>query len=300
MTYLKPKFIVPLALLLGMVAVYSTHLYLQQKEKEIEETDVELKNVVVAAANLATGTSLNASDIVVTQWPEDIIPKGTFERDTLLIGRVIKTDLSAKEVITEAKLAPVGSTGGFSSIIPPGMRALTVAVNVVSGVSGFILPKTFVDVLVTVMPSAKKENATTKIILEDIEVLAVDQDFQREDDDPVTVQSVTLLVTPKDAEKLTLAANEGKLQLALRNSADKLKTAQTSGATLGELIARKSTPPAKPVKRTVTRRPRPAPPVRTVKEKKTEPKVVEVIRASERSEVEFEEQAEEGKNSRGR
>ena len=158
---------------------------------------------------------------------------------------------------------------------------MTVPVNVVSGVGGFILPKTRVDVLVTASPSIKKEEATTKIILENVEVMAIDQTVAKDDSDPVSVKSVTLLVTPEQAGKLALAMNEGTLQLALRNVADD-KASGNDGIVLKELFGGKPEP--KPVKRITYKAPA----------KKVEPddppkRVVEVIRSNERSEVSFDE-----------
>jgi pilus assembly protein CpaB len=181
------------------------------------------------------------------------------------------------EAIIESKLAPKGSEGGFSSIIPDGMRALTVSVNNSSGVGGFILPNTRVDVLVTVSSPVEKEESSTRIILEDIKVLAVDQTFERKEDDPVIVQTVTLLVTPEDAEKLVLASTEGKLQLSLRNNADR-SMMTTSGVKLRQLGVNQSQSGggAGPARRV---QPAEAPPSQ---------KVIEVIRSSERAEVTFE------------
>ena len=165
-------------------------------------------------------------------------------------------------------------------MIPPGMRALTVSVNTQTGVSGFILPNTRVDVLVTVPNPRSKSYSTTKIILEDIKVLAVDQTYERKGDEPVVVQSVTLLVTPEQAEKLALACTEGKLQLSLRNTSD--RTVQpTAGVRLSELITRRRYTP------TVTKKPVEST-QKTVEPEVTE-HVVEVIRSSERSNVKFEE-----------
>ena len=186
---------------------------------------------------------------------------------------MIKAEAFPGDLIIESKLAPVGSEGGFSSIIPPGMRALTVEVNTYVGVGGFILPNTRVDVLVTVPSYQDKEEASTRIILENIKVLAVDQTFQRKGDDPVTVQTVTLLVTPEQAEKLVLASTEGKLQLSLRNDADDGKLS-TSGVQLKELVKKSA-----PVRRSTVRR------AQTPQKDK---KVVEVIESGERENVTFE------------
>jgi len=198
-----------------------------------------------------------------------------------VVGRVVRADAYAGEAILEDKLAPKGSEGGFSSVIPPGMRALTVSVNNYSGVGGFVLPNTRVDVLVTVPSPYRKGDSITKIILEDIKVLAVDQIYEREKDDPVKVQTVTLLVSPKQAEQLVLASTEGKLQLSLRNTADR-STKLAYGVKLNELITRRQAYAAKP-------RSASASSVENTKQKAVQNKqIIEVIRSDQRMEVVFE------------
>jgi pilus assembly protein CpaB len=161
------------------------------------------------------------------------------------------------------------------------MRALTVSVNNSSGVGGFILPNTRVDVLVTVSSPVQKGESTTKIILEDIKVLAVDQTFERKEDDPVIVQTVTLLVTPEDAEKLVLASTEGKLQLCLRNTSDR-SVRSTSGVQLKELVVKQTAPNTrKPEK--ITGQSRRINPDGAAQNQK----IIEVIRSSQRAEVTF-------------
>lgn len=283
MFLLKPKFIIPLAVVSGLVASYGVYRYLEQVEQNMKP-EIVSQPVVVANENLSLGTTLSWQNLEVKQWPEEILPEGTFSDAKFLQGRVLKTDITHGEPILLTKLAPEGSSGGVSSLIPPGMRAVTVAVNVVSGVGGFILPKTRVDVLATIA-LAKREQVTTKMILQNVRVLAVDQTFKKDDDNPMTVQSVTMLVSPQNAEKLALAASEGKLQLTLRNTTDK-KLQETKGVRLSQLI-NQSKPPKRVRKRTSNR-------TRARVTKK--PTVVEVIRASERTEVTFEDDGKKGTN----
>jgi pilus assembly protein CpaB len=278
---LRMKFIIPIAVLASAVATFGLYRVMQQQSKNSAAQRVATRKVVVASRDLKMGKKIEASDLKTGDWPAAIVPLGSFSNASDLVGRVLKTDSQAGEPIVEGKLAPKGSEGGFSSIIPAGMRALTVSVNNSSGVSGFILPNTRVDVLVTVSSPVQREESTTKIILEDIRVLAVDQTFERKEDDPVIVQTVTLLVTPEDAEKLVLASTEGKLQLSLRNTTDHSVKA-TAGVRLRELVVKQAAPyPPKAGKAAEPSRatyPAPA-------QNKT---VVEVIRSSERAEVSFE------------
>jgi len=276
----RMKFIVLSAVILSGLATFGLYSYLRQQKERIAQPRTVTRKVVVANLPLPVGKKLEASDLRMSDWPEAIIPVGSISNASELIGRVVRTETQAGEAFMETKLAPKGSEGGFSSIIPPGMRALTVAVNHSSGVSGFILPNARVDVLVTVSSPAQKEESTTKIILEDIKVLAVDQTYERKEDDPVTVQTVTLLVTPEDAEKLVLASTEGKLQLSLRNTSDRSAKA-TPGVQLKELIAKQD----RPVPRKVRREAAPADP--RIQPNSRE-KIVEVIRSAQRVELTFE------------
>jgi pilus assembly protein CpaB len=289
---LKPKFMILFAILLSGLATIATYRFIQQQKEQIQgqqEQRIKLQKIIVAQQDLQMGTMLNETLLVVAEWPEDIIPLGSFSSMDLVAGRVLKSPVFTKEPILEAKLAPPGSEGGFSSIIPLGMRAATVAVNVVSGVSGFVLPGTYVDVVTTVSPSSNKEETASKIILENVKVLAVDQLFERKDDDPMTVQSVTLLVNPEQSEKLVLASTEGKLQLTMRNRADSSETNTTPGIWLKDLIAANNPPP--PPVRVSTRRtiqPTKQEPVpAAVKEARPQPRKVEVIRATKKEEITF-------------
>ena len=282
MFLLKLKYIIPIALVSGVLASFGVFQYLKEQEKQNTKPAVANVPIVVAAQDLYLGTTLREDNIQVKQWPEDIVPAGNFQDPNVLVGRVLKTDIFAGEAVLAAKLAPEGSSGGVSSLISPGMRAMTVAVNTVSGVGGFILPKARVDVLATLNPVgiSSREKTTTKMILQNVQVLAVDQTFRKNDDSPVTVQSVTMLVSPEDAEKLVLAGNEGKLQLTLRNTADP-EVHTTSGISLGKLLGSPKVTPRRRVRR---------PPKPKKVEEPPQPRVVEVIRANERSETTFEDE----------
>jgi len=288
MFFLKPKFVIALAIVTGLLAAYGVYRYLKHQEARTSDSALPTfvsQMVAVAAADLQLGTALTAADLQIRMWPENLVPAGSYTNVEELEGRVLRTPLAVGEPVLDSKLAPKGSTGGFSSLIPPGMRAVTVGVNVVSGVGGFILPKTRVDVLVTVSVIGKPEERATKTILQNVEVLAVDQTYEKGSDEPVQVKSVTLLVTPEEAEKLTLAANEGMLQLALRSGSDE-ELLPSDGVALKELMRKKEPPPAPRVVSSTPPKPKPEPPPPP-----PEPvtKKVEIIRANEVSEVEFQE-----------
>lgn len=291
MFLLRPKFVIPLAVVSGLAASYGVYRSFKQQEERLQKPEIGIRPVVVASVDLVVGTTLGVDQLQVRQWPEDLVPEGSFQEVKGLEGRVIQTNVTAGEAILVSKLAAEGSAGGVPSLIPPGMRAMTVAVNVVSGVGGFILPNTRVDVLVTVSASTQKEQTTTKMVLQNVTVLAVDQTYKKEDDDPVTVKSVTLLVSPEEAEKLALASNEGKLQLTLRSTADS-DLHKSAGIRLGQLINGQEVKPRE-APRPRVKRPEPAPPPPPAPAPKVEEpsstRVIEVIRATQRSELTFEE-----------
>ena len=175
-----------------------------------------------------------------------------------------------REPVTEARLAPVGSAGGLSSVIPDGYRAMTVKVDDVVGVSGFIQPGTLVDIVVTIIPpdGARQREKVSKIVLQNIKVLAsggnIDKPKNEKEND--RVKAVTLQVTPEQAEKLALASSEGRLQLVMRNSVDQGDEV-TPGANKSSLLSGERAMPVpepglgnkdkKPATPTVSRRPRP-------------------------------------------
>lgn len=277
----KPKFMIPLALISGLFASYGVFSYLKNEQEQMKTRQNVTRPVVVAAYPIALGTPLKIENLQVKQWPEDLVPDSSFQNVNEIIGRVMKTDVIAGEPILSTKLAPTGSGGGVPGLIPSGMRAFTVAVTVVSGVGGFILPGTRVDVLATVSPNGMKAGTTTKTILQNVEVLAVDQTYNKNNDtDPVVVKSVTLVVSPDEAEKLALASNEGKLQLVLRNGTD-LERRDTDGVKISQFNGHLEPEPQPRIFR-----PRPEPV--KVEEEEEPVRVVEVIRANVRSEIAFE------------
>lgn len=290
MFLLKPRFMIPFALLVAVLVTYSAHNYLKKQKESLKDPQKELQSVVVVTTNLLKGTTLNENNLKITEWPKYIAPKKSFSEIEVVVNRILKEDIYADEPIIEPKLAPKGSMGGFSSLIPKGMRAITVSVDIVSGVSGFILPKTRVDVVVISNLSNEKKNAEAKIILENVEVLAVDQNFKKNDSESIQGQSVTLLVTPAEAAKLAVASKEGKLLLTLRNATDDA-IVTSSGVKLRELFAKRYTRPRRSTRTRSTPKPKIAPAT-------PQKKVVEVIRSGERSEVSFDEKKKDEKNEK--
>lgn len=226
--------------------------------------------IAVANADIELGGRISAEMIRMTDWPQGSVPNGAFGDAAKLDGRVVLVALQRGEPLTEARLAPLGTKGGLSAVVPEGKRAMTVRVNDVVGVAGFALPGTYVDVMVNTQEEGgqrgDRDRSISKIVLERILVLAVAQEADRDSTKPKVVNAVTLEVAPSEAEVLDLARSVGTLSLVLRNQTDP-KTASTIGATKAELLgtARVETPvppPSAPAAVTVRRpSPRPAMPL---------------------------------------
>lgn len=217
------------------------------------QASMATQEVVVASRDLDLGTVLNPSMMQVARWPAGSIPKGAVSDVKSIDARVIRTTILRGEPILEAKLAPVGTKGGLSAVIPDGKRAISVKVNEVIGVAGFALPGNYVDVLVNIHD--EREKPISKIVLEHILVLAVAQEASRDDTKPKVVNAVTLEVTPEQAEKLDLARSIGSLSLVLRNQID-TNSAQTGGARRGDLLQVAEVVPA-PAPQAAPSKPRP-------------------------------------------
>lgn len=200
------------------------------------------QEVVVAAKDLDLGTALDASMLQVVGWPSASVPEGAVSDPKSLDVRVIRTTVLRGEPILEAKLAPVGTKGGLSAVIPEGKRAITVKVNEVIGVAGFALPGNYVDVMVNTRDD-REDKPVSMIVLEHILVLAVAQEASRDATRPKVVNAVTLEVTPEQAEKLDLARSVGQLSLALRNQVDKAPTV-TAGVRKADLLRSAAAPAA--------------------------------------------------------
>jgi len=225
------------AITFGLIAAVSVKQYLLSAQ-----AFNRINDVVIAKVEIPVGSRIIPEQLAIAQFPADVTPVGAIAKiDENLIGRVAVTAISPKDPVTENKLAPVGSLGGLSSVIPEGYRAMTVKVDDVVGVSGFIMPGTLVDVVVVIQPpkGTANEEKISKIVLQNIKVLASGQNIDKPKDDREverSVKAVTLQVTPEQAEKLALASSEGKLQLVMRNSVDQADE-QTSGANKRTLLS---------------------------------------------------------------
>ncbi|MDQ2936337.1 MAG: Flp pilus assembly protein CpaB [Acidobacteriota bacterium] len=285
------------ALLFGLLAAVSVSRYLSSAQALTKN----LSRVAVAKVAIPVGTRIIPEQVMVVQFPKESTPDGAFDSPEKLAGRVAVTNIAPREPITEARLAPEGTAAGLSAVIPEGYRAMTVKVDDVVGISGFIMPGTLVDVVVVIDPQerAGMQDPISKIVLQNIKVLAIGQNIDKPENqrDANSVKAVTLLVTPEQAEKLALAANEGKLQLVMRNSIDQ-GDEQTLGidkrALLGGERARPNPEPGslkseqpKVDPKAVTRRVRPEPKTQTSTVPERPRASVEMIEGGKKRNVDF-------------
>lgn len=290
------------AVVFGLIAAVSVSRYLANAQAYTRN----LNNVVIAKVEIPVGSRIIAEQLTVAQFPRSVAPDGTFAKiDEHLIGRVAVVRIGAREPVTESRLAPIGSAAGLSSVIPEGYRAMNVRVDDVVGISGFIMPNTLVDVVVVIDPPDNDNNRerVSKIVLQNIKVLANGQnlDKPKNEKEAERVRTVTLQVTPEQAEKLALASSEGRLQLVMRNSIDQGDEV-TPGASKRTLLSGERALPipepgtsgaSQPARAAAPRRPRPRPAAaaETVKVSAPAPAPprpsIEVIKGSKKENVDF-------------
>jgi pilus assembly protein CpaB len=221
MARMRITLVLLLAIAAGGGLAFGTYRYMQNVP--VETVSLPTKPVVVAATDLELGAQLRPDDLRVIQWPENSLPMGTFSAPDEIVGRGLVMPVIQNEPILPMKLAPTEAGAGLPVVIPEGKRAVSVRVNEVIGVAGYVLPGTRVDVLATASTGDHRTDITTKMVLNNVQVLAAGTKMEQDTEQgkPMAVNVVTLLVTPEEAERLTLGATEGKIQLALRNPLDK-------------------------------------------------------------------------------
>jgi pilus assembly protein CpaB len=239
--------------------------------------------MIVASRQLDPGTMVKDSDIRLIDTPTTM-PKGTLLNKQDVVGRGVIATVFEGEAFNDTRLAPKGGGAGFAASIPQGMRAVAVHVNEVVGVAGFVVPGMRVDVLITGNPPGESSQGTrVKTLLQNIEVLSAGQNFQKDaEGKPVSVPVVNLLVNPEQAEVLSLAGNETKIQLVLRNPLDQ-KTTETKGTAVSELFGRR-VPEPRP--RVAVAAPKPPAPVAQAP-LPPPPAVVEIISGTKRVQSSF-------------
>lgn len=228
--------ILVLAIVTGLGAGYSALRYLSDRPTPIVSArNEETVSVVLASRDLPLGKVLAEEDLTTVEWPGKAMPVGFASSEDELVGQSLISNVQANEPILANKLAE-GGLRGLIPLIPTGMRALTVRVDDVIGVAGFVTPQTRVDVILMMQPTGGSE-VVSKIILQNIEVLTAGTRIEEsEEGEAIQVPVVTVKVTPEQAEKLALAANQGRIQMALRNTLD-LESIETSGERASRLFS---------------------------------------------------------------
>jgi pilus assembly protein CpaB len=219
----------------GLLAGYVALVYVSEGPAPLEAATPS-RTIMVAARDLPAGSIVRREDVETVGWPGSALPEGFAMEAGEVVGRGLIVEVRDNEPLLDWKLADREAGGGLPITIPEGMRAVSVEVDEVVGVAGFVLPGTRVDVLATVMPGTDRRLTTTRIILQNIRAIAADQKYQQDiEGEPQYVTVVTLLVTPSHAEALTLAATEGRIQLALRNTLDS-EEVETGGRRISSLL----------------------------------------------------------------
>jgi pilus assembly protein CpaB len=268
-----------IGLVLSVVVATAATLFVYRAVASIPVREVEVKNyhVAVAAKPLPVGTMVTPSDVRLVAWPSSHPVPGGYSTVEEVVNRGLISPASENEPLTESKLAPREAGAGLPPTITAGMRGISVKVNEVIGVAGFVVPGTHVDVVVTL---SKQNDSVSRVVVTNAQVLTAGTKYDQEqakDGKPVPSTVVTLLVMPEDAERIALASTEGSIMLTLRNPLDTEPTV-TSGTRMASLMGAPEPPPPTRVVsgvRRVTPPPAPAPVVPDIYS-------VETIRAAKR------------------
>jgi len=266
----------------AVAAIASFGVFRAIQNMPVREVEVRSLYQVVAARELAMGDLITKDDVKLVAWPASSPVTGGFTNIEAVVNRGLIDGVVAGEPLTEGKLATLEAGGGLPPTITEGMRALSVKVNEVIGVAGYVVPGTRVDVIVTLANRAGINESMTRVVVSDVEVLTAGTRMdaaKARDGQPIPANVVTLLVTPDDAERIALAANEGSIMLTLRNPMDRAPTT-TAGVRTGALMGAPAPAPViKPTPgggRKVTKPPAPLVPP------DPKPYTVETIRAGKR------------------
>jgi pilus assembly protein CpaB len=279
MARMRVMLVLLVAIAAGGGLAYGTYKYV--RNMPAKAAPLPTRPVVVAATDLQMGASLRMEDVRIVQWPTNAVPAGVFENIDQVIGRGLVMPVIQNEPILPMKLASKESGSGLPILIPEGQRAVSVRVNEVIGVAGYVLPGTRVDVVAVASATDAKGDTTSKVVLSNVQVLAAGTKMEQDGEQgkPMPVSVVTLLVNPEQAERLTLASTEGKIQLALRNPLD-ASAPTTPGVRPASLLG--DPPPAS--KASSPARARSARPTAVMAAAPAQPVVtVEIIRGDKRS-----------------
>ncbi len=262
-------------------------VYMAIQSRPVQQVQVAQTFVVAAARPLTTGARLAAGDVKLVGWPADAVIPGSFSKIEDVVDRGVLDAVAENEPLTNEKLAAIGAGAGLPPTIPPGMRAISVRVNEVVGVAGFVTPGNRVDVFVTLKGN---DTGLTRIVVSNVTVLTAGTKYEQDKSksgEAMPSSVVTLLLSPEDAERVVLAATSGEVMLALRNPLD-IDTTRTPGTKLASLYGDVTTPaPSEPPAPRPAPRPRPAvapPVVAPPPPPEPKPYTVETIRGAKRTE----------------
>jgi pilus assembly protein CpaB len=247
--------VLAVALLSGLAAVFVASRWLDSRAAQASlpqaaaESPVPVAKIVIAARDIEVGSRIAEENLAYAEWPKATIPRGAFTSFDKIKDRVAVTRLTAGQPVLGAELASENSGAGLVALLEPGKRAMSILVNEVVGVGGFVLPNTYVDII-SVTKGTNNTRAQAETILERIKVLAIAQEMQSDETKPRLVKTVTLEVSPDEAEVLAQRVNDGPIHLVLRSPVE-TKTAQPIERKLTQkpLLAsraKKVAPPAPP------------------------------------------------------
>jgi pilus assembly protein CpaB len=224
------------ASVVGLLASTLVYRVLRQAAAGPQQQDVEM--IVVAGVNMDMAETVTAQHVKLLPWPSKSVPSGAVRTLAEAEGRVVRGSIVAGEPLIDGKLAPqlAGKGGLMAMLVPEGQRAVTIKVDDAIKESGFVLPNSRVDVLVSMAKERNSQDRISKVIIQDVTVLAAGQTVELRDNKPVTITTVTLALQPAQVERLALAQSEGKLTLAMRNLRD-TQIVQTRGATAASLLS---------------------------------------------------------------
>ena len=242
----KPANIFLLAIIVGALSAAMIYRHLKTMNMEVEAARAAgqhpVTDVVVARDTISIGTRVSPDTLKVVTWPADALPEGAVHDPQEVVGGIARTTIGKNQPVAKTELIAQGA-GLLPLMIDEGMRAMSVKVDSVTGVSGFITPNSHVDVIVAAT-RGEKNDMRSRVIMQNIRVLATGTIIEQKDEKPVEVPTVTLLVTPEQAETLTLATRYDSVRLALRNYRDE-ELVQTTGTSAAAMFH--DEPPAGPV-----------------------------------------------------
>ncbi len=235
-----------IAVSMGLVTGYMVYKSVNKPAGQQAETE----DILVASANIGPGEGITAQHVKLAPWPKPMVPPGALRAVKDAEGRAARSSMVAGEPVLDSKLTTAGGGGLMPALVPSGKRAVSIVVEQALQKTGFVVPNSRVDVLVTLTPKGSQDRQS-RIVLQDVTVLASDQTVEMKDNKPVTMTTVTMALSPEETERLALAQNEGRVTLALRNVQD-TAVISTPGVNTAQLMGGPAPAPPSAKKETST------------------------------------------------